>query len=446
MREALEAGQPVVTANKAVIAKSGSALLKVAARRGVRLSFEAAVAGGVPIIRSLRQGLASDRITSIRGILNGTTNFILSEMARGGTYDSALARAQELGFAEADPTLDVEGYDAADKIRILAALGFGAQVAASKVSVEGITNLTPETMADAGRLGMTIKLIASAERVGEGVALAVSPSLVEVGHPLSAVPSAQNAIAIESDALGLTHFQGPGAGGLPTGSAVVADLLETARDLSSQAPLTLPGIFLPDAPKVLNSNALETRAYIRVMVNDRPGVLSELTGILADEGISISTMVQDDPTPSGALVPVVLTTYRAAHGALVRATKRFIAQSCKWKTYLVTNRALVTLPEKSRLTSRGDPGAHTERRSFDVAAKPETVFQVISDFERYPEFLPEIREARFDRQDNESALAHFDLFIPLHVRYSLSSVVEPQCSRGTHRLECFGSESGNLGN
>ena len=167
MREALEAGQPVVTANKAVIAKSGSALLKVAARRGVRLSFEAAVAGGVPIIRSLRQGLASDRITSIRGILNGTTNFILSEMARGGTYDSALARAQELGFAEADPTLDVEGYDAADKIRILAALGFGAQVAASKVSVEGITNLTPETMADAGRLGMTIKLIASAERSGK---------------------------------------------------------------------------------------------------------------------------------------------------------------------------------------------------------------------------------------------------------------------------------------
>ncbi len=322
MREALEAGQPVVTANKAVIAKSGSALLKVAARRGVRLSFEAAVAGGVPIIRSLRQGLASDRITSIRGILNGTTNFILSEMARGGTYDSALVRAQELGFAEADPTLDVEGYDAADKIRILAALGFGSQVAASKVSVEGITNLTPETMADAGRLGMTIKLIASAERVGEGVALAVSPSLVEVGHPLSAVPSAQNAIAIESDALGLTHFQGPGAGGLPTGSAVVADLLETARDLSSQAPLTLPGIFLPDAPKVLNSNALETRAYIRVMVNDRPGVLSELTGILADEGISISTMVQDDPTPTGGLVPVVLTTYRATHGALIRAIKR----------------------------------------------------------------------------------------------------------------------------
>ena len=321
MREALDAGQPVVTANKAVIAKSGPALMKVAARRGVRLSFEAAVAGGVPIIRSLRQGLASDRITSIRGILNGTTNFILSEMARGGTYDVALSRAQELGFAEADPTLDVEGYDAADKIRILAALGFGSQVSASKVSVDGITGLTPETMADADRLGMTIKLIASAERVGDGVALAVSPCLVEVGHPLSAVPSAQNAIAIESDALGLTHFQGPGAGGLPTGSAVVADLLETARDLVSKAPLTLPGIFLPNAPKVLNSTALETRAYIRVMVNDRPGVLSELTGILADEGISIATMFQDDPDPDGR-VPVVLTTYRCERGALVRAAKR----------------------------------------------------------------------------------------------------------------------------
>ena len=156
----LSSGQPVVTANKAVIAKSGSALLKVAARRGVRLSFEAAVAGGVPIIQ-LRQGFASDRITSIRGILNGTTNFILSEMARGGTYDSALVKAQELGFAEADPTFDVEGYDAADKIRIWPRLVWS--VAASKVSVEGITNLTPETMADAGRLGMTIKLIASAE-------------------------------------------------------------------------------------------------------------------------------------------------------------------------------------------------------------------------------------------------------------------------------------------
>ena len=268
MREALEAGQPVVTANKAVIAKSGSALLKVAARRGVRLSFEAAVAGGVPIIRSLRQGLASDRITSIRGILNGTTNFILSEMARGGTYDSALVKAQE-ELAEADPTLDVEGYDAT-RFAFWPRLVLGPRLQHQRSALKE-SQTSRQTMADAGRLGMTIKLIASAERVGQ-VSLLQLAILVEVGHPLSAVPSAQNAIAIESDALSLTHFQGPGAGGLPTGSAVVADLLETARDLSSQAPLTLPGIFLPDAPKVLNSNALETRAYIRVMVNDRPGV------------------------------------------------------------------------------------------------------------------------------------------------------------------------------
>ncbi len=322
MSQALESGQPVVTANKAAIAKSGSRLLKVAARKGVRLSFEAAVAGGVPIIRSLRQGLASDRVTSIRGILNGTTNYILSEMARGGTYEAALKSAQDLGFAEADPTLDVEGFDAADKIRILAALGFGAQVAASKVSVEGITGLTPETMADADRLGMTMKLIASAERLGDSIALAVSPCLVEVGHPLSAVPSAQNAIAIESDALGLTHFQGPGAGGLPTGSAVVADLLETGRDLLSQAPLMVPKIYLPNAPKVVSSGALKSRAYMRVTVAERPGVLSELTGILADEGISIATMFQDDSHPETGRVPVVLTTHITSRAALGRAAKR----------------------------------------------------------------------------------------------------------------------------
>lgn len=322
MAQALEAGQPVVTANKAAIAKSGSRLLNVAARNGVRLSFEAAVAGGVPIIRSLRNGLASDRVTSIRGILNGTTNYILSEMSKGGTYETALNSAQELGFAEADPTLDVEGFDAADKIRILAALGFGSQVASSKVSVDGITGLTPETMADADRLGMTMKLIASAERIGDSIALAVSPCLVEVGHPLSAVPSAQNAIAIESDALGVTHFQGPGAGGLPTGSAVVADLLETGRDLLSHAHLLVPKIYLPNAPKVVGSGVLETRAYMRVMVAEEPGVLSELTGILADEGISIATMFQDDSNPETRRVPVVLTTHSASRAALTRSAKR----------------------------------------------------------------------------------------------------------------------------
>ena len=204
----------------------------------------------------------------------------------------------------------------------MAALGFGAQVAASKVSVEGITGLTPETMADADRLGMTMKLIASAERLGDSIALAVSPCLVEVGHPLSAVPSAQNAIAIESDALGLTHFQGPGAGGLPTGSAVVADLLETGRDLLSQAPLMVPKIYLPNAPKVVSSGALKSRAYMRVTVAERPGVLSELTGILADEGISIATMFQDDSHPETGRVPVVLTTHITSRAALTRAAKR----------------------------------------------------------------------------------------------------------------------------
>ncbi|MEE2961151.1 MAG: homoserine dehydrogenase [Myxococcota bacterium] len=328
--KALKGGQPIVTANKAVIAASADRIFKLARDRGVDVQFEASVAGGIPIVRTLRNALVSDQVTSIRGILNGTTNYMLQAMAHGRSYEVALKEAQEKGYAEADPTLDVEGNDAADKLAILMRLGFGVSVKPNRIETQGITNLPVEVFQDAERMGYRVKLVAEALR-GRGGEIqgSVAPQFVAVGHQLSTIPGAQNAIFVGSRSLGQTVYQGLGAGAAATGSAVVADIIEVARALRSGAngvvtlPEVLPGEFFGDG------NEARAAFYIRLLVREKPGVLASLAGILAKEGISIATLNQEEPELNQDGVEIVLTTHPArfgdmklALGALKRVTMK----------------------------------------------------------------------------------------------------------------------------
>jgi homoserine dehydrogenase len=315
---ALAAHKPVVTANKAVLAAHGVELFERAARSGADVYFEGAVAGGVPIIRTLREGLASDRISAVTGILNGTTNFILDQMRGGAAYGDALARAQQLGFAEADPSLDVGGQDAADKLSILIQLAFGSVIAPRKIPIDGITNLTPEVLADAERMGYRVKLLGIARRAGEALDARVHPALLPSTHVLANVPAAQNAIAVQSDALGTTLYQGAGAGGLPTGSAVVADLIEVARNL--RAGISGRVHVAPRrGPKLLDASDSASAYYLRLSVLDRPGVLASITRLLAERRISMASVLQRDQAGAGKAVPVVVTTHPARVGAMQAA-------------------------------------------------------------------------------------------------------------------------------
>ncbi len=323
MTAALAAGQTVVTANKAIVAEHGSKLIKAAAKAKRDVHFEAAVAGGIPIIRTLREALASDQVTQITGILNGTTNYIVEAMANGRSYEAALSKAQELGFAEADPTLDVSGRDAADKLSILMGLSFGTSIRPSRIRTVGITELTQEMMEDAAGLGYALKLLASAERTQDGAVQAgVFPYFVPLGHELSAVPEAQNAIFVVSDSLGSTLYQGPGAGGLPTGSAVVADIIEAGRNVAgkSRGRLSVGGV--KRGPKLASPADAVTAWYLRLCVIDEPGVLASITKLLADEGISLATVSQLPPVGPEAAVDIVLTTHKTREGGMSKALRR----------------------------------------------------------------------------------------------------------------------------
>lgn len=324
--QALESGQTVVTANKAIVAAHGKSIFHVARKSRRDVHFEAAVAGGIPIIRTLREALASDRVTALTGILNGTTNYILEAMAAGQSYGEALKVAQELGYAEADPTLDVNGGDAGDKLTILLALGFGAWVKRSRVTCVGIDNIEDEVMADATRLGYVIKLLARAERLegpdGESVQAGVYPYFVPAGHALAAVPDAQNAIYVRSDSLGSTLYQGPGAGGLPTGSAVVADIIEAARNVCSGTRGRLAREPMKAGPKLEKPSAAICPWYIRLSVREKPGVLAAITKMLADESISLATVSQMKPSSASECVAVVMTTHPTSVGAMERALKK----------------------------------------------------------------------------------------------------------------------------
>lgn len=320
---ALRAGQPVVTANKALLAAHGPQVFRVSAATGSDIYFEAAVAGGVPIIRSLREAMISDRINEVVGILNGTSNYILDRMQSGADYAGALAEAQRLGYAEADPTLDVSGRDTADKLAILVQLAFGKVVRPAQIATIGITLMTRELQADAERLGYSVKLLGIARRHDNGLEVRVQPTLIPRRHSLSSVRGAHNAILLQSDALGEMLYQGLGAGSLPTGSAVVADLIEAGRNLRAGASLRVELRADARSPALLPRSAASCAHYLRLVVAERPGVLAAITHVLADAGVSLSAVFQDQHSGNGKQkVPVTLVTHACKMGQMDRALGR----------------------------------------------------------------------------------------------------------------------------
>ncbi len=289
--DALKAGKPVVTANKQLLAVHGAELFEAASAAGVDLLYEAAVAGAIPLIRPLRESLAGERISRVMGIVNGTTNYILTRMSEGGAaYPDALAEAQALGYAEADPTADVEGFDASAKAAILATIAFGVQVVADDVHREGITAVTPGDIAFAARLGYVVKLLAVAEAVGDQVAVRVHPAMVPVTHPLAAVRDAFNAVFIEGEAVGELMLYGRGAGGLPTASAVLGDLIDAAHNLQvggrGRTATRSRAAVRPMAE-------LSSQYYLNINVVDRPGVLAAVATVFGDHDVSIRSMEQE---------------------------------------------------------------------------------------------------------------------------------------------------------
>jgi homoserine dehydrogenase len=313
--EALRAGKPVITANKELIATHGIELFDAAASAGVDLLFEASVAGGIPLMRPLRESLAGDRIRRVMGIVNGTTNYILTRMAEeGSSFADALAEAQRLGYAEADPTADVEGLDAAAKAAIIATIAFGAQVTAADVYAEGITAITDDDIASARSLGYVVKLLAVAEEVDGDVAVRVHPAMVPLHHPLASVRDSFNAVFIEGDAVGELMLYGRGAGGNPTASAVLGDLVDAVKNLVSGARGATIGVL---ARKPIRPIAeLVTPFYLLMEAADRPGVLASIAGEFGRHGVSIKSMEQRG---IGADARLVFITHRARE-ADVRAT------------------------------------------------------------------------------------------------------------------------------
>ena len=304
MLEAIEAGKHVVTANKALLAVHGTEIFAAASRKGVMVAFEAAVAGGIPIIKSLREGLSANRIQWIAGIINGTTNFILSEMRdKGLDFDVVLKQAQALGYAEADPTFDIEGVDAAHKAALMSAMAFGVPVQFDKAYVEGITKLGATDIKYAEQLGYRIKLLGLTKKTDKGIELRVHPTLVPNKRLIANVEGAMNAVMVHGDAVGTTMYYGKGAGSEPTASAVIADLVDIARLHSADATQRVPHLaFQPDAMSnspVLSMGEVVTSYYLRLKVADEAGVLANVTSILAKAGISIDAVLQREADEVG---------------------------------------------------------------------------------------------------------------------------------------------------
>jgi homoserine dehydrogenase len=320
---ALRAGKPVVTANKALLAVHGAELAALAEQHGQALAFEAAVAGGIPAIKALREGLAGNRILRVAGILNGTCNYILTVMReRGREFADVLAEAQKLGYAEADPAFDVDGIDAAHKLAILAALAFGRPVAFAAVHVEGIRRISALDIAFATELGYRIKLLGIAACSAAGIEARVHPCLVPEAAPIARVDGVFNAVVAEGDFVGRVMLQGRGAGAGPTASAVVADLIDVARGRATPVWGAASGA-LTDAPS-LPMSAHVGAYYLRLMVVDRPGVIADVTAVLRDAGISLESMLQRGRSP-GEAVPVVLVTHETGEAAMTVALSRIAA-------------------------------------------------------------------------------------------------------------------------
>ena len=306
--EAIEAGKHVVTANKALLAVHGTEIFAAAHRKGVMVAFEAAVAGGIPIIKALREGLTANRIQWIAGIINGTTNFILSEMrGKGLDFDVALKEAQRLGYAEADPTFDIEGVDAGHKVTLMSAIAFGIPVQFDKAYIEGITQLAAQDIRYAEQLGYRIKLLGITKRVANGIELRVHPSLVPTKRLIANVEGAMNAVVVQGDAVGTTLYYGKGAGSEPTASAVIADLVDIARLHTADPEHRVPYLaFQPDTMTqamsdlpIVPMSEVVTSYYLRLKVADETGVLAKVTGILASLGISIDAVLQREADDVG---------------------------------------------------------------------------------------------------------------------------------------------------
>ena len=313
--EALASGKHVVTANKALIAQYGNEIFAAASDRGAVVAFEAAVSAGVPVIKAIREGLSGNRVLWLAGIINGTGNFILSEMrSEGKSFEDALAHAQLLGYAEADPAYDVEGIDAAHKLTIMASIAFGIPLQFDRVSVEGIVGLDPKDVVYAGELGYRIKHLGIARRNNGKVELRVHPALVPRECLLANVEGVMNAVVVTGDAVGPTLYYGAGAGAEPTASAVVADLVDVVRALTADPENRVPHLaFQPDAlsdVEVVGIDEVVTAYYLRLMVKERVGVLAKVTHALAGHNISIEAVLQKESGRDGGPVPVVLLTYR----------------------------------------------------------------------------------------------------------------------------------------
>jgi homoserine dehydrogenase len=312
--KAIANGKHVVTANKALLAVHGNEIFAAAHEKGVMVGFEAAVAGGIPIIKAVREGLTANRIQWIAGIINGTTNFILSEMRdKGLPFDVVLKEAQRLGYAEADPTFDIEGIDAGHKITILSALAFGIPMQFDKAHIEGISTLDADDIKYAEQLGYRIKLLGITRRRPEGVELRVHPTLIPTKRLIANVEGAMNAVLVQGDAVGATLYYGKGAGAEPTASAVIADLVDVTRMHTADPEHRVPHLaFQPGAVEdtpILPLSEVETSYYLRLRVEDKPGVLADITRILADQQISIDAMIQREPGEGESQTDIIMLTH-----------------------------------------------------------------------------------------------------------------------------------------
>ena len=324
---AIENGKHIVTANKALIALHGNEVFEAAQRKGVTVAFEAAVAGGIPIIKAIREGLAGNQIEWIAGIINGTGNFILTEMRdKGRDFADVLKEAQALGYAEADPTFDVEGIDAAHKLTILASIAFGVPLQFEKVYTEGISKVERYDVECASELGYRIKHLGIARKVDSGLELRVHPTLIPHRRLIANVDGVMNAVLVRADAVGPTLHYGPGAGAEPTASAVVADLVDVVRALTTDPENRVPHLaFQPDAIKdikILPMEEVETAFYLRMQVQDQAGVLAEVTRIFADQNLSIEAVLQKEQQDQQGCVPLIMLTHNVLESNMIKAIEK----------------------------------------------------------------------------------------------------------------------------
>jgi len=328
---AIEQGKHVVTANKALIAVHGNEIFAAAAKKNVIVSYEAGVAGGIPVIKAVREGMAANRVDWIAGIINGTGNYILTEMRAGREFAAVLKEAQDLGYAEADPTFDVEGIDAAHKLTILASAGFGVPLQFEKAYTEGISDVTPYDIAHAEILGYRIKHLGIARRREGGIELRVHPTLVPRSHLIAQVDGVLNAVLVDGDAVGQTMYYGPGAGDEATASAVIADIIDAARAVASSSELRIPYLgFRPDAMEnlpVLPMEDIQSAYYLRITALDHPGVLAKIASVISEHGINIESIMQKESEFKDGRIPVIILTHTVQERQMNRAIEELEALS-----------------------------------------------------------------------------------------------------------------------